>query len=234
MLITLKIVLVNLNDFAKACLPFGVAEPYPPITPSLEHLSNDWVQFRLDLDRTEMSKSADSVIGWSYCKPNVNQSNCSIALSSLFDVGFEGLLTTSHTSLRDAFSSVSCTSSPNNTENAQREADMVSSPSNSVSDCTEYATQSHHEHLAGVTSHILDRANIEYHIISDLQDTAVPTREDKTTTADCRRSVVLEPLRQSRHYKDITVRNDDGLFHCPWEGQPSCSHKPQRLKCRLE
>lgn len=26
----------------------------------------------------------------------------------------------------------------------------------------------------------------------------------------------------------------DGLYHCPWEGQPSCQHKPEKLKCNYE
>ncbi|KAK3379354.1 hypothetical protein B0T24DRAFT_646982 [Lasiosphaeria ovina] len=26
----------------------------------------------------------------------------------------------------------------------------------------------------------------------------------------------------------------DGLFHCPWEGQPSCNHKPEKLKCNYD
>jgi hypothetical protein len=27
---------------------------------------------------------------------------------------------------------------------------------------------------------------------------------------------------------------DDGLFHCPWEGDESCNHKPDKLKCNYE
>lgn len=26
----------------------------------------------------------------------------------------------------------------------------------------------------------------------------------------------------------------DGLYHCPWEGQASCCHKPEKLKCNYE
>ncbi len=25
-----------------------------------------------------------------------------------------------------------------------------------------------------------------------------------------------------------------GLYHCPWEGDPSCNHKPEKLKCNYE
>ncbi|XEU97066.1 hypothetical protein FSHL1_002352 [Fusarium sambucinum] len=27
---------------------------------------------------------------------------------------------------------------------------------------------------------------------------------------------------------------EDGLYHCPWEGQPSCSHRPEKLKCNYD
>lgn len=26
----------------------------------------------------------------------------------------------------------------------------------------------------------------------------------------------------------------DGLFHCPWENDASCNHKPEKLKCNYE
>lgn len=26
----------------------------------------------------------------------------------------------------------------------------------------------------------------------------------------------------------------DGLYHCPWEGQANCNHKPEKLKCNYE
>lgn len=26
----------------------------------------------------------------------------------------------------------------------------------------------------------------------------------------------------------------DGLFHCPWEGETTCNHKPEKLKCNYE
>ncbi|KAK3303046.1 uncharacterized protein B0T15DRAFT_374893, partial [Chaetomium strumarium] len=26
----------------------------------------------------------------------------------------------------------------------------------------------------------------------------------------------------------------DGLFHCPWEGEASCNHKPEKLKCNYD
>lgn len=26
----------------------------------------------------------------------------------------------------------------------------------------------------------------------------------------------------------------DGFYHCPWEGNPTCNHKPEKLKCNYE
>ncbi|KAI0450709.1 hypothetical protein F5B21DRAFT_415916 [Xylaria acuta] len=34
-------------------------------------------------------------------------------------------------------------------------------------------------------------------------------------------------------YKNASPKAD-GLFHCPWEGQASCNHKPEKLKCNYD
>ncbi|KAF9877334.1 C2H2 transcription factor [Colletotrichum karsti] len=34
-------------------------------------------------------------------------------------------------------------------------------------------------------------------------------------------------------YKNA-VPQADGLFHCPWEGETSCNHKPEKLKCNYD
>lgn len=40
--------------------------------------------------------------------------------------------------------------------------------------------------------------------------------------------------REHPLYQKATV-GPDGLYHCPWEGQdPSCNHKPEKLKCNYE
>ncbi|KAK0621471.1 hypothetical protein B0T17DRAFT_291695 [Bombardia bombarda] len=35
-------------------------------------------------------------------------------------------------------------------------------------------------------------------------------------------------------YKTAYPSKQDGLFHCPWEGQQSCNHKPEKLKCNYD
>lgn len=42
-----------------------------------------------------------------------------------------------------------------------------------------------------------------------------------------------ESARDHVLYRTATPRTD-GLFHCPWEGQLSCNHKPDKLKCNYE
>jgi hypothetical protein len=34
-------------------------------------------------------------------------------------------------------------------------------------------------------------------------------------------------------YHNVSTQ-DDGLYHCPWENDPSCQHKPEKLKCNYE
>ena len=46
-------------------------------------------------------------------------------------------------------------------------------------------------------------------------------------------SVMGSSIRDHPLYKYALTR-PDGLFHCPWEGQSSCDHKPDRLKCNYE
>ncbi|KAK4192048.1 hypothetical protein QBC35DRAFT_374263 [Podospora australis] len=42
-----------------------------------------------------------------------------------------------------------------------------------------------------------------------------------------------ESARDHYLYKNAFTQAD-GLFHCPWEGQPSCNHKPEKLKCNYD
>ena len=39
--------------------------------------------------------------------------------------------------------------------------------------------------------------------------------------------------RDHPYYQNVSVQAD-GLYHCPWEGQEGCSHKPEKLKCNYE
>ncbi|KAK3322400.1 hypothetical protein B0H66DRAFT_601855 [Apodospora peruviana] len=43
-----------------------------------------------------------------------------------------------------------------------------------------------------------------------------------------------ESARDHYLYKNVQPDKADGLFHCPWEGQASCNHKPEKLKCNYD
>lgn len=47
-----------------------------------------------------------------------------------------------------------------------------------------------------------------------------PTNEDNTA-------------RDHPLYHNVTTQAD-GFYHCPWEGQAACQHKPEKLKCNYE
>lgn len=42
-----------------------------------------------------------------------------------------------------------------------------------------------------------------------------------------------ESARDHPYYKNAFL-HPDGLYHCPWEGQAGCCHKPEKLKCNYE
>ncbi|KAI8677271.1 hypothetical protein NCS56_00616800 [Fusarium sp. Ph1] len=42
-----------------------------------------------------------------------------------------------------------------------------------------------------------------------------------------------ESARDHDLYKKAAP-HEDGLYHCPWEGQPSCNHKAEKLKCNYD
>lgn len=43
----------------------------------------------------------------------------------------------------------------------------------------------------------------------------------------------IEPLKAHPLYTHA-VQGDDGLWHCPWEGEDYCGHKPSVLRADLE
>lgn len=42
-----------------------------------------------------------------------------------------------------------------------------------------------------------------------------------------------ETARNHELYKNATPK-EDGLYHCPWEGETCCNHRPEKLKCNYE
>jgi hypothetical protein len=74
-------------------------------------------------------------------------------------------------------------------------------------------------------------------IPDDLTIKAIPQLEDALSLPPSftsrRQGNEGESARDHALYKNA-VPQADGLFHCPWEGQPSCNHKPEKLKCNYD
>ena len=73
-------------------------------------------------------------------------------------------------------------------------------------------------------------------IANDISGTMVPMMPDDFSLPaySTRRSTNDgESARDHPLYKKAAP-GPDGLFHCPWEGQACCNHKPEKLKCNYE
>lgn len=57
---------------------------------------------------------------------------------------------------------------------------------------------------------------------------ALPPAFSRRTSGDGESSARDHPLYRN------AFPQADGLFHCPWEGQSGCNHKPEKLKCNYE
>lgn len=67
---------------------------------------------------------------------------------------------------------------------------------------------------------------------------AIPQLDDTMTlpppsTAARRQANEGESARDHHLYKTASPQ-EDGLYHCPWEGRDNCNHKPEKLKCNYE
>ncbi|KAH7328596.1 hypothetical protein B0I35DRAFT_473282 [Stachybotrys elegans] len=71
----------------------------------------------------------------------------------------------------------------------------------------------------------------------DLTGKPLPQLDDTLSLAPSfttrRQTTDGESARDHALYKNA-VTQADGLFHCPWEGQPMCNHKPEKLKCNYD
>lgn len=63
---------------------------------------------------------------------------------------------------------------------------------------------------------------------STLDDGSLPGQGPASRTTDIDNTARDHPLYQK------AAPRGDGLYHCPWEGDASCTHKPEKLKCNYE
>ncbi|ATY64489.1 C2H2 finger domain-containing [Cordyceps militaris] len=178
------------------------------------------------LNGCQMSETVGSPICWpgygldislngDCCTLSVEDMNSMNVAPSQVTIGLDGLPATSPCSSWD-HSSSSRTSSPQNTfDEPWRVAAMDNSPMNFMGDATSPENKPLH--------------------LSDVQDTMAPFGGDMNISGNYqqRSSVESDSPREDHRYKNA-VRGTDGLFHCPWEGQAGCSHKPEKLKCNYD
>jgi len=75
------------------------------------------------------------------------------------------------------------------------------------------------------------------------------SRASAPSSADIARSAAANSQNSTNYFSSIdsestsrehplyqkATTGPDGLYHCPWEGKdPSCNHKPEKLKCNYE
>ncbi|VTT64013.1 unnamed protein product [Fusarium fujikuroi] len=75
-------------------------------------------------------------------------------------------------------------------------------------------------------------------ISEDANGKAMPTFDElpaatSAFTGPRRQNSDGESARDHDLYKKAAPY-EDGLYHCPWEGQPSCNHRPEKLKCNYD
>ncbi|KAL3428236.1 C2H2 transcription factor [Phlyctema vagabunda] len=60
------------------------------------------------------------------------------------------------------------------------------------------------------------------------------TNKDEPFKLATRANVEIDnSARDHPLYHNVTAHSD-GLYHCPWEGQSTCQHKPEKLKCNYD
>ncbi|KAM3471999.1 hypothetical protein MY5147_005538 [Beauveria neobassiana] len=198
-----------------------------PVVDAVQAFHDDTVQVMgamHNLNGCQLSDTVGSPICWSGygldiglsgdCTLSVEDLNSMNVAPSQVNIGMNGLPAASPTSSWDVSSSISRTSSPNTIDESWRTAALANSP-----------------FMCEPTS----PDNKPLHLISDVQDTMAPFGSDMNISANFqqRSSVESDSPREDHRYKNA-MRGADGLFHCPWEGQTGCNHKPEKLKCNYD
>lgn len=152
--------------------------------------------------------------------------------------GLNGIPAASPSSSWDESSPISRTSSPNTLDESWRTAAMANSPLNNfMGGSTRYVTNYHQFQYPTVDSHIHNDSpeSKPLTLVSDMDGMVPLSGAVDMASANYKRrsSVESDSPRDDARYKNA-ARQADGLFHCPWEGEAGCNHKPEKLKCNYE
>lgn len=82
----------------------------------------------------------------------------------------------------------------------------------------------------------MSRTGSQFMTTEDVHGNVIPAMEDAFSLpafSARRMSGDGESARDHYLYKNA-LPQADGLFHCPWEGETNCNHKPEKLKCNYE
>ena len=83
----------------------------------------------------------------------------------------------------------------------------------------------------------MSRNGSQFASTEDIHGNMIPAIEDAFSLPPAfgarRMSGDGESARDHYLYKNA-LPQADGLFHCPWEGETNCNHKPEKLKCNYE
>ncbi|KAJ4403749.1 hypothetical protein N0V85_005020 [Neurospora sp. IMI 360204] len=83
----------------------------------------------------------------------------------------------------------------------------------------------------------MSRNGSQYVTTEDIHGNVIPAIEDAFSLPPAfgarRMSADGESARDHYLYKNA-LPQADGLFHCPWEGETNCNHKPEKLKCNYD
>jgi hypothetical protein len=64
--------------------------------------------------------------------------------------------------------------------------------------------------------------------------TGTSEASDESMRFVVRSSLELDNSARDHPLYHNAAPKDDGLYHCPWESDPTCQHKPEKLKCNYE
>lgn len=203
-----------------------------------------------NLSPCQMSDGVGSPICWPGYGLDIGLgSECPLAISDIHPLNVspsqvtlqpEAVHETSSPNSWDGFSSsISRTSSPATIDetwlagpvNDDSPAALVKNSMRYVSTCT----LQHFEH-ENLTNYLHSPDSQQHLVLSgDVQGalSAMNAGMPLSTIFKPRNATEGEDPRRDARYKEA-VKGEDGLWHCPWEGQECCNHKPEKLKCNYE